>query len=72
MLPGGLSPPPGLVWPKDYATLNSIFHPSAITQAAPFADFCWPILFPLYKCDFSEVGFEHYPSLFFIETITFN
>jgi len=62
-----LSPPPALVWPEYYATLNSIFHPSAIIQAAPFLDFCWPILFPLYKCDFfSEVDFKHHSSLFVI------
>lgn len=55
-----LSSPPGLVWPKYYATLNSIFHPSAVLEAAPFLDFCWPVLFPLYKCDFSEVDCKHY------------
>lgn len=42
-----LSPPPGLMWPEYYATLSSIFHPSAIIQAAPSLDFCWPVLFPL-------------------------
>lgn len=66
-----LSPPPGPVWLKYYATLNSVFHVGAIIQAAPF---CTPaglflFFFFLYKCDFSEICVKHYSSLFFILTI---
>lgn len=53
------SPPPGLVWPKYDATLNSTFHPRPIIPAVPFSDCCWPVSFPLDKCNFSEVDCKH-------------
>lgn len=65
----GLSPPLGL-WAHVLCCPKRTFYSSAIIRAASFLDF-WPVLFPLYKCDFSEVNFKHYSSLFFICTITF-